>query len=179
MTIFNHQSASLLWPQKGSLMKTQTCILENRLYYTRKIVLHRKGKKSRTVRITPILICGIWWPPHPTSMRGTGPFFWRVRAQGRRPHEPDISKNACGPVGIPLLKGTSGAGWSTQPHKGGKSLGKAPLSPKEISRYRDTLGQICAADNPAGRSATRNWRGADRDWSAVFVARPTQRASVA
>ena len=38
-------------------MKTQTLILDNRLYYTRKIKLHRKGKKSRTVRMTPILIC--------------------------------------------------------------------------------------------------------------------------
>ena len=45
-----------MWPRKGSLMKTQTRILDNRLYYTRKIELHRKGKKSRTVRITPILI---------------------------------------------------------------------------------------------------------------------------
>ena len=42
---------------KGSLMKTQTRILDNRLYYTRKIEVHRKGKKSRTVRITPIVIC--------------------------------------------------------------------------------------------------------------------------
>ena len=47
----------LLWPRKGSLMKTQTRILDNRLYFTRKIELHRKGKESRTVRITPILIC--------------------------------------------------------------------------------------------------------------------------
>ena len=46
----------LLWPRKGPLIKTQTQILDNRLYYTRKIELHRKGKKSRTVRITPILI---------------------------------------------------------------------------------------------------------------------------
>ena len=46
-----------MWPRKGSLMKTQTWILDNRLYYTRKIELHRKGVKSRTVRITPILIC--------------------------------------------------------------------------------------------------------------------------
>ena len=37
-------------------MKTQTLILDNRLYYKRKIELHRKGKKSRTVRITPIVI---------------------------------------------------------------------------------------------------------------------------
>ena len=49
----------LLWPWKGSLMKTQTRILDNRLYYTRKIELHRKGKKSRTVRITLILICSL------------------------------------------------------------------------------------------------------------------------
>ena len=47
----------VLWPLKGSLMKTQTRILDNRLYYTRKIELHRKGKKSHTVRITPVLIC--------------------------------------------------------------------------------------------------------------------------
>ena len=45
----------MLWPRKGPLMKTQTWILDNRLYYTRKIELHRKGKKSRT--ITLILIC--------------------------------------------------------------------------------------------------------------------------
>ena len=40
-------------------MKIQTRILDNRLYYTRKIELHRKGKKSRTLRITPILICSL------------------------------------------------------------------------------------------------------------------------
>ena len=42
----------LLWPRKWSLMKTQTRILDNRLYYPRKIELHRKGKKSHTVWIT-------------------------------------------------------------------------------------------------------------------------------
>ena len=47
----------LLWPRKGSLIKTQTCILDNRVYYTRKVELYRKGKKFHTVWITPILIC--------------------------------------------------------------------------------------------------------------------------
>ena len=47
----------VLWPRKGSLMKTQMRILDNRLYYTRKTELHRKGKKSRTVQVTLILIC--------------------------------------------------------------------------------------------------------------------------
>ena len=56
-TCFRCSSAYLLlWPRKGSLMKMQTRILDNRLYYTRKIELHRKGKKSRTVWITPIVI---------------------------------------------------------------------------------------------------------------------------
>ena len=103
----------LLRPRKGSLMKTQTRILDNRLYYTRKIELHRKDK-SRTVRITPILICGIWWP---AGMCGTRPFLWRVRVQGRSPHTPGISKNALGPVGIPLIRGASGAGRWTQPSR--------------------------------------------------------------
>ena len=52
-------SILLWWPRKGSLMKTQTRILDNRLYYTRNVELHMKGKKSLTIRITPILICGI------------------------------------------------------------------------------------------------------------------------
>ena len=47
----------VLWPRKGSLMKTQTRILDNRLYYTRNVELHRNGKKSRSVQITPMLIC--------------------------------------------------------------------------------------------------------------------------
>ena len=36
-----------------------------------------------------------------------------------------------------------------------KAWGEGPLRPKEISSYQDTLGQIRAADNTAGRSATR------------------------
>ena len=138
----------MLWPRKGSLMKTQTRILDNRLYYIRKIELQRKGKKSRTVRIT--LICGICCTPQRTGKCNPRPFFRWVRAQGRSPHAPGIPKNAYGPVGIPLIRGASGTGRLTQPPNGGKSL-----RPKEISRYRDTLGQIRAADNTAGRSATR------------------------
>ena len=37
-----------------------------------------------------------------------------------------------------------------------KAWGEGPLRPKEISSYWDTLGQIRAADNTAGRSATRH-----------------------
>ena len=131
-------------------MKTQTRILDNRLYYTRKIALHRKGKKSRTVQITPVLICGIWWPPHLTSMGGARPFFG---GSGRRvgAHTcPAFPKMPTTPSAFP-----SGGGRWTQPPEGGKILGEDPLRPKEISRYRDTLSQIRAADNTAGRRATR------------------------
>ena len=86
----------LLWLRKGSLTKSQTRILD-RLFYTRKIDLHRKGKKSRTVRITPIVNCGISWPPHPTGKCGTRPFLWWVRAQGRSPHAPGISQKCLRP----------------------------------------------------------------------------------
>ena len=80
-------------------------------------------------------------------------FFWWVQVQDRIPHAPGISKNAYGPIGIPLIEDAPGAGrWP--PLEGGKSLGESPLRPKEISRYRYTLGQIRAADNTAGRSAT-------------------------
>ena len=70
---------------------------------------------------------------------------------------PRISKNAYSPVGIPLIRGASGTGRWTQPRRRRKKAwGEGPLRLKEISRYRDTLGQIRAADNTAGRSATRN-----------------------
>ena len=144
----------VLWPKKGSLMKTQTQIWDNRLYHTRKIELHRKGKKSRTVRITPILICGIWWPPHPTGMCGTRPFFGGSEGRAVAHTRPAFQKNAYGPIGIPLIRGVSGTGW--WPPKGVKALGEGPLRPKEISRYQHILGQISAADNTAGRRATRH-----------------------
>ena len=145
----------LLCPRKVSLMKTQTRILDNRLYYTRKIELHRKGKKSRTVQITLILICGIWWPPHPTGMCDTRPFLWWVRAQDRIPHAPGISKMPTAPSAFPLLGAPQAPGDKPNHPKGVKAWGEGPLRPKEISRYRDTFGQIRAADDTAGRSATR------------------------
>ena len=42
------------------------------------------------------------------------------------------------------------------PPKWVKDWGEGLLRPREISRYRDTLGQICDADNTVGRSATRH-----------------------
>ena len=124
-------------------MKTQTHILDNRLYYTRKIELHRKGKKSRTVRVTPILISGIWCTPHLTGMCGTRPFYGGSERRAVTHTRPAFPK---------MPTAMSG----DDPPKGVKTWGEGPLRPKEISRYRDTLGQIRAADNTVGRSATRH-----------------------
>ena len=126
-------------------MKTQTRILDNRLYYTRKIELHRKGKKSRTVRITPILICSICCTPHLTGKCGTRPF---LSGSGRRAGA-YIPKNA--PSAFPLLGAAQAPGDEPNPPVGDKNLGEGPLRPKEISKY-----QIRAADNTASRSATRH-----------------------
>ncbi len=91
-------------------MRTQTLILDNRLYDKRNIELHRKGKKSRTVRITPILICGICCTPHLTGKCGIRPFLGGSGHRARAHMPPGFPKNAYGPVGIPLNRGASGAG---------------------------------------------------------------------
>ena len=157
-------------------MKTQTQILDNRLYYTRKIQLHRKGKKSRTVRITPImisryrdtfgqiraadnaagrsatqhlercrpiLICGIWWLPHPMDMCGTRPFYGGSEARAVAHTRPAFPKMPTAPTAFPLLGAPQAPGDEPNTPEGGKRLGKAPLKPKEISRYRDTRPDPC------------------------------------
>ena len=136
-------------------MKTQTRILYNRLYYTKKIELHRKGKKSRTVRITPILICGIRCSPHLTGKCAKGLFLggsWRRAGAHTRPAFPKMPTS---PSAFPLLGARQVPGNEPTSQKGVKAWEEGSLRPKEISRYRDTFGQICAANNTASRSATR------------------------
>ena len=122
---FEFLVASMLWPRKGSLMKTQTRILDNRLYNTRKTELHSEGKKSRTVQVTPILICGIWCSPHLTGICGTGPF---LGGSGRRvgTHTPPaFPKMPTASSAFPLLGAPQAPGDEPPPEEG-KSLGKAP-----------------------------------------------------
>ena len=107
---FEFLVASMLWPWKGSPMKTQRRILDNRLYYTRKIELHRKGKKFRTVRITPILICGMSCSSHLTGKYGTRAFLGGSGRRAIAHTRPEFAKNTLGPFGIPLVRGASGAG---------------------------------------------------------------------
>ena len=112
----------MLWPRKGSLIKTQTRILDHRLYYTRKIVLHRKGKKSRTVRITPILICGIWCMSHPPN--GTRPLFGGSERRAGAHTRLAFLKMPTAPSAFPLLGAPQAPG--DVPPNGVKAWGKPP-----------------------------------------------------
>ena len=81
--------------------------------------------------------------------------FWWVQAQGRSPHAPGMAKNTFGPVGIPLISGTSGARQYPPPPKGVKARGDSPLRLEEISGCQDTCDQISTAASTAGRSTTQ------------------------
>ena len=98
--------------------------------------------------------CGICCSLHRTGKCGLRPFLW-VWVQGQSLHAPCMVKNTYGSVGIPLIRGTSGSGQLTQPPQGIKAWGDGPLRLEEISSCRDTLSQIRAAVNTAGRNASQ------------------------
>ncbi len=60
--------------------------------------------------VRPIVICGICCPPHQTGKYGTRPFYGGSGRRAVAHTRPAVSKNALGPVGIPLIRGASGAG---------------------------------------------------------------------
>ena len=170
----------VFWPRKGSQMKTQTQILDNRLYYTRKIDLHRKGNKSRTVRITPIVICGICCSPHLTGKCGTRPFLGGSGRRAGAHTRPTFPKMPTAPSAFPLL-GVPQAPDDKPTHpEGGKSLGGRPPEAERKSPGTETHSarSVPQITRPA-EVLPGNWRGSDRDWSAVFDARPTLRACMA
>ena len=167
MSKYKHHPWLVLWPRKGSLMKTQTRILDNRLYYTRNVELHRKGKKSRTVRITPILICGICCSLHITGMCGTRPFLGGSDRRAGAHTRPAYPKIPTAPSAFPLL-GAPG----DDPPESGKSLGeKAPWSRRkspgtETHSARSVPQIIRPAEVLPG-----NWSGSDRYWYARLAAK--------
>ena len=82
-------------------------------------------------------------------------FFLWVRAQGCTDTCPAFPKMPMALSAFPILGAPQVLG--NKPHlKGVKAWGEGPLRLKEISMYRDTLSQIRATDNTAGRSATRH-----------------------
>ena len=95
------------------------------------------------------MYCGICCSPHLTGKCGTRPFLGGSGRRARARMCLAFPKMPTAQSAFPLLG-------VMNPPQGVKAWGKGPLRPKEISRYRDTLGQICAADNTAGRSATRH-----------------------
>ena len=62
---------------------------------------------------------GIYHTPHQAYKCGTRPFFRWVRTQERSPHASGGSKNASGPVGIPLKRTPQGPGNKRNPSKEG------------------------------------------------------------
>ena len=123
-------SVVLLWPRKESVMKMQTRILDNRLYYTRKIELH---------------CC----TPHLTGKCGTRPFLGGSGDRAVSHTRPAFPKMRTAPSAFPLLGAPQAPGDEPNPPKGVNTWRGGPLRPKEISRYRDTF-----TDNTASRSAT-------------------------
>ena len=157
--------------------KMQKQILDNRLYYTRKIELHRKGKESRSVWITPILICGNWSPPNPTGMCGTRPFLVGAGARSEPTRTRHFQKMPTAPSTFPYWGRLRRRAINSL--KGVKAWGKSPWcrrkSPGTETRSARSVPQITRQTEVL----TGNWRGADRYLSAVFNDRPAQRACVA
>ena len=90
-------------------------------------------------------------------MCGTGPFLGGSGRRAVAHTRPAFPKMPMAPSAFPLLGAPQAPGNEPNPpRKGVKAWGEGPLRLKEISRHRDTLGQIRAADNTAGRSATRH-----------------------
>ena len=140
-------------------MKTQTRILDNRLYYTRKIELHRKSKKSSTVWITPTLICGICSMPQLKGKCGRRPFLGGSERRAGAHTGPAFAKMPTAQSSFPGGK----APWSRR-----KSPGTETHSARSVPQITRPVEVLHG-----------NWRGSDRNWSAVFAARPTLRAIVA
>ena len=126
------------------------------IYIEREIERDRKNwEREREATFYPSRLCGIWCPTHPTAMCGTRLFFGGCGHRAGAHTRPAFPKMLTAPSASPLLGAPQAPGNKSDPPKGVKSCGEGPLRPKEISRYRDTLGQIRAADNTVGRSATR------------------------
>ena len=74
-------------------------------------------------------------------------FFGGSRRKAGAHTRPAFPKMLKAPSAFPLLGAPQVPG-NKSPTEGRKKWGEGFLRPKEISKYRDTLGQIRAADNP-------------------------------
>ena len=155
----------LLWPRKGSLIKSQTRILDNRLYYTRKIELHRKSKKSRTVHITPILISSICCSPHPTGKCGTRPFYGGSGCRAGAHTRPAFPKMPTAPSALRAM--------NPIPQREQKPGGKAPWSQRKSPRTETPSARSVPQITRPAQVLPGNWRSTNRYWSAVFDPHPT------
>ena len=90
--------------------------------------------------VSKALILSLWYLFHapPNVKVWHKAFFWWVRVQGRSHMRPAFPKNAYGPVGIPLIRGTSGAGRSPPPDGGNNLGGRPPAAVGKIQLPRHT-----------------------------------------
>ena len=113
---------------------------------------YRKRYDPTIVLASVIRSGGICNSPHLTSKCGTRPFLGGTGRRAVAHTRPAFSKNAYGPVGIPLIRGDSGARRLTQPPAiVGKSLGGSNSS------HQATPGQIRAASARPTEMRLGNW----------------------
>ena len=99
---------------------------------------------------------GICPPSHQSDECGTRPFLRWVRAQGRSPHAPGISKNASDPVGNTLKGALKAPGDKPNPSEEGSSLRRRPPEAGGISSDK-THPTWTAHRIMAGRMCPINW----------------------
>ena len=77
---------------------------------------------------------------------GTRPFLRWVRSQGRSPHASSIAKNTSGPVGITLIRSTSGARQYPPPEVSKSRGGAAPWGWRKSTVSRHTRPDPCQGE---------------------------------
>ena len=97
--------------------------------------------------------CGICSTSHRTWKCGTRPFFGGSGRRAVANTRPAFAKNAYGPVGIPHIRGASGAGRLTQPHRREKKPGGRP--PEAEGNY-PSVKTHSVRSVPAASTASRN-----------------------
>ena len=110
--------------RKGHKMNKTNTYLERRIkviYYRKQVIQYRQCS-------------GICCSPHRTSKYGTRPFYGESRCRAVAHAHPACSKNAFGPVGIPLLGRLRHRAINPTLLKEVKAWGEGPLRPKDIHK---------------------------------------------
>ena len=111
------------------------CFLQRPLILSLRWIFRLEGRVSSGTRSGKYGECsGICCLPHQTGKYGTRPFYVVSGCRTVAHTHPAVSKNALGPVGIPLLRRLRR--WAINPTlpKQVKAWGEGPLRPKDINK---------------------------------------------